>query len=102
MYEYETATGKARGDFKIYQGRNGAIYLLMGNRQTALTLQQIEDLSLDVYQLINYSHNDYLSYYHQIGSTNAPEMYVDDIGADGKVIGWLEMGSGKYEKAKGE
>lgn len=62
-FTYTTREGKCKGQFGIYQARNGAIYMLMGNKHTALTLGQINELFLDVYQLKDFSLDDYNTHY---------------------------------------
>lgn len=55
--------GMEKGDFSIYQARNGKIYLLMGNRAVPLTKQQINNLCLDIFSLIDFSYDDYINAY---------------------------------------
>ena len=51
------------GFFNIYQGQFGHIFLAMGNRVTKLTEQQVLDLRIDVYSLIDFVYEDYLKAY---------------------------------------
>ena len=61
---YAVKHGNVSGFFKIYQGKNGKIYLMMGNCVTELSKKQIEsDLAIDVYNLIDFSHEDYVKAY---------------------------------------
>lgn len=48
---------------KFYQGKNGAIYILIGNCYTALTENQINDLRICVYDIDDFSLEDYQRYY---------------------------------------
>ena len=40
-----------KGFFNIYQAVNGKIYITMGSSYTPLTLEQVQDLNIDVYLL---------------------------------------------------
>lgn len=51
---YTTENGYVRGDFNIYQGKNGAIYLLMGKSYTELTEKQIQELHINCYDLLDF------------------------------------------------
>ena len=53
-----------KGDFKIYQARNGSIQMVMGNRHTELSHQQINDLLIDVYELEDFNLSDFKRAYH--------------------------------------
>jgi hypothetical protein len=43
-----------KGFFNIYQAVNGKIYIMMGNSYTPLTLEQVQDLNIDIYSLENF------------------------------------------------
>lgn len=53
-------------EFNVYQARNGRIYLSggQGRTYTALTLQQVMDLGLDVFSLDDFSFEQYKKAYH--------------------------------------
>lgn len=62
-YQYKINGGYIKGFFNIYQARNGKIYVQLGNNITDLTYQQIEDLKIDVYELDEFSHEDFIKAY---------------------------------------
>lgn len=62
---YEIKNGKCSGYFNIYQAKNGSIQLVMGNCCTTLTSQQVLDLNLDVFPLIDYDHDKYIEFYKE-------------------------------------
>ncbi len=62
---YEIKNGKCSGYFNIYQAKNGSIQLVMGNFYTTLTSQQVLDLNLDVFSLIDYDHDKYIEFYKE-------------------------------------
>ena len=62
-YCYEIRDGKVKGYFKIYQAKNGSIQLMMGNCNTTLSAQQILDLNISIFGLIDYDHNKFLEFY---------------------------------------
>lgn len=65
-YQYEGSHGEThKGAFNIYQARNGAIMLVMGSSTTPLTMSQINDLSLDVYSLMDFDMDDFQKYYNK-------------------------------------
>lgn len=51
---------------RVYQARNGSIYLSRGNGRayTPLTLQQVTDLGLDLYSLDDFSLENFKKAYH--------------------------------------
>lgn len=53
------------GKYRIYQGKNGAIYLHIGNMVTALTRQQISDLLIEsrFYDIADFDPESYSKYY---------------------------------------
>ena len=54
---------KVAGYFNLYQARSGAIILAMGNNFSPLTKEQVNDLSIDVYSLEDFSLDDFKKYY---------------------------------------
>lgn len=61
---YQTQEGSVKGFFNIYQGKDGLIYLQMGNtRITKLAKHQIDDLYIDVYSLKDFDYDDYCKAY---------------------------------------
>lgn len=62
-FSYDTHSGKIRGKFNIYQGRNGKIYIVMGNNFTELIHKQIVDLNIDVYSLKDFDTTMYRKAY---------------------------------------
>lgn len=65
MYSFEIRNGECTGYFNIYQARNGSIQLLIGNCNTTLTYQQILDLNINVYELIDYDHDNFIKFYKE-------------------------------------
>jgi len=63
QFKYETVHGSITGYFNIYQAINGLIYLNMSDSVVNLTLEQIEKLNIDCYQLKDFGHNDFLKAY---------------------------------------
>jgi len=53
------------GSYRIYQGKNGAIYLHIGSQVTILTSEQINDLLIEskFYDIPDFSPEDYTNYY---------------------------------------
>lgn len=66
-YCYEIKDGKCKGYFKIYQAVNGSIQLMMGICNTTLTHQQILDLHIDLFDLIDYDHHKFVDFYRLEG-----------------------------------
>jgi len=62
-YTCNTDTGTVSGFFNIYQGKNGFIFLQMGNGYTKLTETQIEDLGINLYSIQEFDHAQYLKVY---------------------------------------
>lgn len=65
-YSYEIRNGWVQGDFNVYQGRNGKIYLVMGGGSTSLTDKQVEELNIDLSKLIDFDYQLYKSAYNSI------------------------------------
>ena len=63
-YTYNTEDGTVSGFFNIYQGKNGFIFLQMGNGYTRLTETQIEDLGISLYTIHEFDHNQYKKAYN--------------------------------------
>ena len=47
----------------LYQARNGKVYIVIGTRYTELSLQQINDLGVDLYSLEDFNLGDYRAAY---------------------------------------
>lgn len=62
-FKYKTRTGFRTGTFNIYQGKDGAIYLLMGTVFAALTYKQVCDLFINCYELNDFDELDFAKYY---------------------------------------
>lgn len=62
-YQYKIEGGSVKGSFNIYQARNGHIYLNMNNSVTKLSLEQIEQLGINCYSLLDYCHDDFVKAY---------------------------------------
>lgn len=77
QFSYEIPEGTRKGAFNIYQGRDGAIYLLMGTVYTALTLQQVNDLHITPDCVKDYDH-DKFGYYYNIESVPRACMVIKD------------------------
>lgn len=63
QYTYNVQGGTVSGGFSIYQARDGFIRLSMGDCVTKLTHQQVLELYIDVYSLIDFDHDDYIKAY---------------------------------------
>lgn len=75
-YCYEIIGGKCKGYFKIYQAKNGSIQLMMGNCTTTLSLQQVLDLNIYTFDLIDYNHKNFLEFYldfYKAGDSNVED-----------------------------
>jgi len=66
MFRYSVNNGWVSGQFNIFQARNGKITLAMGNGFIQLTEQQVKDLYINVYELEDFSYDDYERAYHWI------------------------------------
>ena len=62
-FSRKTASGHTDGSFHIYQGKDGAIYLLLSQLSTRLTSKQLDELSIDCYDLPDFEHDTYLRAY---------------------------------------
>jgi hypothetical protein len=62
-YEYNTKIGKIKGFFTIFQLNNGAIELVIGKNGITLSLEQINNLGIDCYELVNFNHDNFLNFY---------------------------------------
>ena len=65
QFSYEIPEGTRKGAFNIYQGRDGAIYLLLGTVATPLTLQQVNHLSITPEHVMDYD-QDKFNYHYNI------------------------------------
>lgn len=63
-YVYKVENGIISGFFDIYQDRSGFIRLMMGNKTTKLTCNQINDLAIDLYELKDFNYEDYKKAYN--------------------------------------
>lgn len=72
IYSYKTRFGKTKGYFNIYQAINGSIQLMMGNCNTTLSAQQILDLNISTFDLIDYDHDRFLEFY-KLGDSNVKD-----------------------------
>lgn len=66
-FSYQIKNGRCKGYFNIYQAKNGSIQLQMECCNTTLTKQQILDLNIDLFELIDYNHDDFLKFYEKEG-----------------------------------
>ncbi len=74
-FSYKTGRNTVtKGFFNVYQAKSGAIYIQMGITITKLLESQITDLGLDVYSLIDFSHDDYIKHY----KTEAPGLALNE------------------------
>lgn len=64
-YSYKVNDGRRHGAFNIYQAKTGAIMLLMANSYTPLTLKQVNDLNINVFNLIDFEYEDFKKFYNQ-------------------------------------
>lgn len=62
-FEYEITEGKRKGSFNVYQAKNGAIMLAMGDSMITLSFKQINQLNLCLYDLIDFNVDDYNLFY---------------------------------------
>jgi len=62
-YKYDVVGGYVKGFFNIYQAKNGYLYLMMGKVITKLEKNQIDDLNIDVYSLIDFDFDNYKKAY---------------------------------------
>lgn len=60
---YEIRHGQCKCYFKIYQAVNGSIQLMVGNCNTTLTRQQILDLHIDLFELIDFDDYKFIEFY---------------------------------------
>jgi len=102
-FEYENCNGgTTSGVFKIYQARNGSIQLLMGNRNIELSKEQIDKLSISLYDLIDFDDCDYNNYYLNrlpercmkeykfkiTGGFNIGQKLIEEPAHDGSIVGF--------------
>jgi len=62
-FKYENKNGTTKGAFNIYQAKSGAIMLLMGNVAVPFTLEQIEKLHINCYELDDFHPESFHQYY---------------------------------------
>ena len=64
QFIYETATGKRKGFFNVYQAKNGCIYLQMGNKQVGLSrIQALELAGSSLYDLKDFDNELFHNFY---------------------------------------
>ena len=63
QFTYKISDGMIKGYFNIYQGRGGKICLSMGEAVTPLSKEQIQELHIDCYSLIDFDHELYMKSY---------------------------------------
>lgn len=63
-YTYQVQNGRVRGDFNVFQARNGLVFLLMGRGQIPLSYDQISILGIDVYSLIDFDYELFKTAYN--------------------------------------
>ena len=62
--QWEGRSGKISTAFNLYQAKNGAIYIMLGNSATKLEYKQIEELKINVYEDIDdFNFTDFKKYY---------------------------------------
>lgn len=61
---YEINKGVCKGFFNLYQARNGSIQICMGSANTLLTVTQINDLRITVYELKDFDIDLYNKFYN--------------------------------------
>ena len=67
-----------KGDFDIYQARLGGIILKLGNLITELTIQQIGELKIDLFELLEFNDELYrLHYYNYTAEYNKSEYELE-------------------------
>ena len=62
-YKYESGNSTFKGSFNIYQAKSGAIMLVMGRNYMPLTHQQVNDLSINCYELEDFNYSDIKNHY---------------------------------------
>lgn len=62
-YKYLSNGTTRKGSFNIYQAKNGAIYILIGNNAVPFTLDQINKLYIDCYSLEDFDIDKFNQYY---------------------------------------
>lgn len=63
QYNYTAGANLFKGNFNIYQAKNGSIILLMNTKITILSKSQINDLSIDCYSLTDFDVDLFNKYY---------------------------------------
>lgn len=64
-YKYAIQKGNVSGYFNVYQSKAGSIFLVMGNSYTKLEYNQVIELNIDVYSLIDFDYCLFKKYYNQ-------------------------------------
>lgn len=81
-YNDNTSKGTNEGAFNIYQARNGGIALVLGDGLTFLTIQNLQDLKIDVTELKDFDTAEFRQYY-KITHTFNPPNYQDTKSEEG-------------------
>jgi hypothetical protein len=64
FFTYNLANNsRAKGQFNIYQAKTGKIFLNMGNCVTCLSMKQIQELNINVYDLPEFDYDDFCKAY---------------------------------------
>lgn len=63
-YKYYIKNGYVHGAFNIGQSKTGAIYLAMGKNYTVLSLAQINELLISVYDLMDFDYSLFKLFYN--------------------------------------
>lgn len=63
-FTYNVIGGSVSGAFNVCQDNRGAVMLQMGNMLTELSLSQINDLCIEVYELIDFDYKHFVKYYN--------------------------------------
>ena len=63
-YQYTHGNVTFKGSFNIFQTKNGAVMLVMGNNAAILTYDQISALNIDCYLLNDFDYDLFEKYYN--------------------------------------
>jgi len=64
-FSYQVGNSTYKGEFNIYQAKYGGIMLSMGKKAVCLTQQQVNDLSIDCYELAEFDIDAYKNFYEK-------------------------------------
>ena len=62
-FSFKSGAGSVSGWFNIYQGKDGYIYLQMGDKYTKLSKEQLDKLCINVYILDDFDYSLYKKAY---------------------------------------